>query len=183
MEFAWHQDGPPARHGQPGGPVRFTLIDLEDGRPLRQIAYQPDAAPHARRLPFGPELNGVSEILDAGAHHVLVLERAYAAGAGFAARLYRIDTRRGSDTLGLDTLTPGNHTPAPKTLVADFAALGQAVDNLEGMTWGAPLADGTCVLVLVSDDNFNPAQSTQFVVAEYRPQSGGNAPCGTTGRP
>jgi len=180
MELPWRQDGPAARHASAGAPVRITAIELESGRPLRQIAYQPDAAPRPRRLPFGPELNGVSEILSEDAHHLLVLERAYAAGSGFAARLYRIDTRRGSDTLVLPGLRPGNHTPTPKTLVADFAALGLAVDNLEGMTWGAPLAGGACVLVLVSDDNFNPAQATQFIAAEYRPPGGGNAPCGTT---
>ena len=183
MELPWRQDGAPARHGRPGAPVRLTLIDLGHGQALRQLAYQPDAAPRARRLPFGPELNGVSEILADGAHHLLVLERAYAAGSGFAARLYRIDTRTGSDTLALAALTAANHTPAPKVLIADFAAPGLAVDNLEGLAWGAPLASGACVLILVSDDNFNPAQTTQFIAAEYRRPDGGNAACGTTGAP
>ncbi|SDM21351.1 Uncharacterized conserved protein [Oryzisolibacter propanilivorax] len=183
MELPWRQDGPTARHGRPGAPVRITQLDLDSGRPLRQIAYQPDAPPQPRALPFGPELNGVSEILADGPHHLLVLERAYSTGRGFAARLYRIDTRSGSDTLALPALAPGSHRPAAKTLVADFAALGLPVDNLEGMAWGAPLADGSCVLVLVSDDNFNPAQATQFIAAEYRPPGGGNAACGTTGGP
>ena len=31
------------------------------------------------------------------------------------------------------------------------------------------LPDGTRVLVFASDDNFNPAQSTQFIAAEYIP--------------
>ena len=43
------------------------------------------------------------------------------------------------------------------------------MDNLEGMTWGPPLPGGGRSLVLVSDDNFNPAQSTQFIAAEYIP--------------
>ncbi|MCW0181997.1 MAG: esterase-like activity of phytase family protein, partial [Zavarzinia sp.] len=165
-------------------PVRITAIDVASGRPLRQIAYQPDAVPRTRRLP-GPQMNGVSEILADGPHHLLVLERAYSAGAGFAARLYRIDTREGSDTLALDTLAPGNHRPAPKTLVADLSALGIAPDNIEGMAWGAPLRAGArgsgCVLVFVSDDNFNPAQVTQFIAAEYLPLRGGHERCGTTG--
>ncbi|AVP57088.1 esterase-like activity of phytase family protein [Pulveribacter suum] len=181
MELPWLQDGPPARAHSGGAPVRLTAIDLASGRPLRQIAYQPDPVPHPRRLPFGPELNGVSDILAEDEHHLLVLERAYSTGRGFAVRLYRIDTREGSDTLALPALLPANHTPAPKALVADFTALGIDVDNLEGMAWGAPLAAGACVLVLVSDDNFNPAQTTQFIAAEYRSPGGGNAPCGTTG--
>jgi len=183
MELPWRQDGPHATHAGAGAPVRITTIALDSGHAVRQFAYQPDAAPHPRRLPFGPELNGVSEILADGPHHLLVLERAYSVGRGFAARLYRVDTRTGSDTLELPALRPGNHTVAPKTLVADFAALGLAVDNLEGMAWGAPLASGACVLVLVSDDNFNPAQTTQFIAAQYRAPGGGNAACGTTHGP
>ncbi len=184
MELPWRQDGESATPAGGGAPVRITAIDVASGRPLRQIAYQPDAVPRTRRLP-GPQMNGVSEILADGPHHLLVLERAYSAGAGFAARLYRIDTREGSDTLALDTLAPGNHRPAPKTLVADLSALGIAPDNIEGMAWGAPLRAGArgsgCVLVFVSDDNFNPAQVTQFIAAEYLPLRGGHERCGTTG--
>lgn len=188
MELPWHQDGKQATPASGGVPVRITALDIASGRPLRQIAYQSDAVARTRRLP-GPQINGVSEILADGPHHLLVLERSYSAGAGFGARLYRVDTRTGSDTLALDALTPANHRPAPKTLVADLAALGVAVDNIEGMTWGPPLQGGAqganhgggCVLVFVSDDNFNPAQVTQFIAAEYLPLHGGDGQCGTTG--
>ena len=181
MELPWLQDGPPASAAAPGAPVRFTAIDVGSGEPLRQIAYQPDAASQPRRLPLGPELNGVSEVLADGPHHLLVLERAYSTGRGFSARLYRIDTRKGSDTRGLAALQPGNHHPPPKELVADFTGLGVPVDNLEGMAWGPALPGGGCLLVLVSDDNFNPAQRTQFIAAQYRPPGGGHGSCGTTG--
>ena len=39
----------------------------------------------------------------------------------------------------------------------------RSVDNIEGMSWGPPLPDGRRVLLLVSDNNFNPAEVTQFV--------------------
>ena len=179
MELPWHQDGPQATPDSGGAPVRITAIDIASGQPLRQIAYQGDAVPQRRRLP-GPQINGVSEILAHGPHHLLVLERSYSAGAGFGARLYRIDTRAGSDTLALDALTPANHRPVPKTLVADLAALGLTPDNIEGMTWGPPV-QGRCVLVFVSDDNFNPAQVTQFIAAQYLGPDGDGGQCGTTG--
>lgn len=168
MEMAWVQDGPVPTPQAPGGPLRLTAVDVATGQPLRQIAYVPDAVGHPRRIPWGPQLNGVSEVLADGPHHLLVLERAYGAGAGFGARLYRIDTRDGSDTLTLPQLTAGNHQPVAKTLVADLEALGAgALDNLEGMAWGPPLPSGARVLVLVSDDNFNPAQTTQFIAVEW----------------
>ena len=179
MELPWHQDGPQATPDSGGAPVRITAMDIASGQPLRQIAYQGDAVPQRRRLP-GPQINGVSEILAHGPHHLLVLERSYSAGAGFGARLYRIDTRAGSDTLTLDALTPANHRPVPKTLVADLAALGLTPDNIEGMTWGPPV-QGRCVLVFVSDDNFNPAQVTQFIAAQYLGPDGDGGQCGTTG--
>ncbi|WCM87388.1 esterase-like activity of phytase family protein [Acidovorax sp. NCPPB 3576] len=173
METAWIQDGPRPTPEAPGGPLRITAMDVASGQPWRQIAYVPDAVPHARRIPWGPQLNGVSEVLADGPHHLLVLERSYSAGAGFSARLYRIDTRAGSDTLALDALqiqgTGSNHTAVPKTLVADLDRLGAGpLDNLEGMAWGPPLPGGGRVIVFVSDDNFNPAQATQFIAAEYR---------------
>ncbi|WP_367068823.1 esterase-like activity of phytase family protein [Oryzisolibacter sp. LB2S] len=186
MELPWKQDGDRATPTSAGAPVRITQIDIASGRALRQIAYAPDPVPRTRRLP-GPQINGVSEILADGPDHLLVLERDYSAGAGFGARLYRIDTRAASDTLTLPTLTPGNHRPAPKTLVADLAKLGLTPDNIEGMTWGAPLKEGAqgsgCVLVFVSDDNFNPAQVTQFIAAEYLPPRAGHGRCGTNGAP
>lgn len=179
MEAAWVQDGPRPTPQAPGGPLRITAIDIASGEALRQIAYVPDAVAHARRIPWGPQWNGVSEILADGPHHLLVLERSYSAGAGFSARLYRIDTRAGSDTLALPALkTEGTalDTATPKTLVADLGQLGAGtLDNLEGMAWGPPLPTGGRVIVFVSDDNFNPAQATQFIAVEYRPAATGTA--------
>lgn len=170
MEMAWVQDGPRPGVQTSGGPVRITALDVATGQAQQQRAYTPDAVPRARRLPWGPEVNGVSEILADGPHHLLVLERDYSAGAGFGARLYRADLRSGSNTLGLPALQPGNHTPLQKTLLLDFATLGlTTVDNLEGMAWAAPLPSGERVLVLVSDDNFNAAQSTQWLALAYPP--------------
>lgn len=168
MELPLKQDGERATPQDAGAPVRFTAIDLASGRTLRQIAYPLERVPHKRRV-LGPQINGVSDILADGAHHLLVLERSYSAGAGFGARLFRIDTRTGSDVLALDALTAGHFKPVTKTLIADLAGLGLSPDNIEGVSWAPRLADGGCVLVFVSDNNFNPAQVTQFIAARYLP--------------
>jgi len=168
MEAALCQDGPVPAVAAPGGPCRLTQIDLASGRAVRQIAYGPDAIPLRPLLPGGFADNGISEILMIDADRMLVLERAYAVGAGNSLRLYEIDTRAASDTLTIDALAPGNHRPAVKSLVADFATLGlPRLDNTEGMCWGPPLPDGKRMLVVVSDDNFNPLQITQFAAFEY----------------
>jgi hypothetical protein len=168
MENPLLQDGPQPAVGVPGGPCRFTLFDLASGEAVRQIAYGPDAIPAAPIPPGGASDNGVSEILMADADRLLVLERAYMMGRGVSLRLYQIDVREGSDTLRVPRLAPGNHTPARKTLLADFAQLGLArLDNMEGMCWGPRRANGARTLVFVSDDNFNPLQVTQFVACEF----------------
>ena len=52
--------------------------------------------------------------------------------------------------------------------MADFATLGLSrLDNTEGMCWGPSLPDGQRVLVVVSDDNFNPLQVTQFAAFAF----------------
>jgi hypothetical protein len=125
MEAALRQDGPEPTLQAPGGPCRFTQIDIASGKTLQQIAYLPDAIPNAP-YPLGADAdNGVVEVLMLDAYRMLVLERAYMAGLGptlrNAIRLYLIDTREATNTLRIAALKPGNHTPAAKTRVADFA--------------------------------------------------------------
>jgi len=168
MENALIQDGPIPTTSAPGGPCRLTRMDLETGRATRQIAYVPDPIPLRPLIPGSHADNGISEILMLDADRMLVLERAYALGAGNSLRLYEIDTRDATDVLETDALAAGNHRPAAKTLVADFARLGLSrLDNTEGMCWGPALPDGKRLLVVVSDDNFNPLQTTQFAAFEY----------------
>ncbi|MDP2820301.1 MAG: esterase-like activity of phytase family protein [Polaromonas sp.] len=179
MEGALRQDGPLPSVQAPGGPCRFTEIDLASGKVLRQIAYVPDAIPRAALPPATHADNGVTEILMLDAHRLLVLERAYMAGHGpdsaNSLRLYLIDTRGGSDTLNLPALQPGNHQPVAKVLLADFSAFTGAgpgprldrLDNTEGMCWGPRLANGNRSLHFISDDNFGPRQITQWLAFEF----------------
>ncbi len=166
MENALLQDGPEPTVQAPGGPCRFTVFDLASGRALGQRAYVPEAIP---RPPTAPPLfadNGVAEILMLDAEHMLVLERAYMAGVGNALRLYRVQLSSSDDTLAMAQLVPDQFKPLAKTLVADFSAyLGPGLsrlDNTESLAWG-PVLQGKRTLVLLSDDNFNPLQVTQFV--------------------
>jgi hypothetical protein len=173
MEAALRQDGQEPTVGSPGGPCRFTQIDIATGKALQQIAYPLDAIPRAPVPASANADNGAVEVLMLDAHRMLVLERAYMAGLNDkernSMRLYMVDTWQPTDTLRLEALKPGNHIPAAKTLVADFAnypALTR-LDNTEGMCWGPTLANGNRTLVFVSDDNFNPRQITQFLAFEF----------------
>jgi len=173
MENALLQDGPMPTVSAIGGPCRFTRFDARTGLATRQIAYVPDAIP-LRPVPAGLYAdNGVSEILMESAQHMLVLERSYSVGAGNSLRVYRINVDEGSNTMDQPVLRPGNYTPAAKTLVGNFSQTGlQRLDNTEGMAWGPSLPGHNAgparrTLVCVSDDNFNPTQTTQFVAFEF----------------
>jgi len=175
MENALLQDGPVPSVQAPGGPCRFTQIDLASGKALRQIAYVPDAIPRAPVPPTAFADNGVAEILMLDAERMLVLERAYVTGSGNSLRLYLIDTRQAGDTLELPALRPGAYQPAGKTLLADFSAFTgpgagprlKQLDNTEGMSWGPVLPNGRRSLMFISDDNFSPRQISQWLAFEF----------------
>lgn len=59
---------------------------------------------------------------------------------------------------------PFKHRPESQRTVFSFDDLGIPIDNLEGMTFGPTLPDGRRTLIIVSDNNFNETQFTQFIV-------------------
>jgi hypothetical protein len=116
--------------------------------------------------PPGTLLNGLSELLviDQGGHF-LALERAFGL-RGFRVRLYQLATGGAKDTSGILSLKGNLEGVAPirKRLLLDFANTDIDLDNLEGMTLGPRLPDGSQSLILVSDNNFDAARNTQFVL-------------------
>jgi hypothetical protein len=99
----------------------------------------------------------------------LAMERSFAVGVGNTVVLYETSTEGATDVsdipaLGLSGCPTGTIVPMSKTLVADFEQdLGVDPDNLEGMAWGPTLEDGRALLIVISDNNFNPDQTTQFI--------------------
>jgi hypothetical protein len=123
---------------------------------------------------------GVSEVQATPDGRLLVLERGFTPGVGNTVRLYLADPRHATDTSGIEYLTgqPGVRL-IKKTLLADIAdcpSLGATakqpqpnplLDNIEGMTITGRAADRLKVL-LVSDDNQNPVQTTRFYYLRVR---------------
>ncbi|MER3432516.1 MAG: endonuclease/exonuclease/phosphatase [Leptolyngbya sp. ERB_1_1] len=115
--------------------------------------------------PTGAIDHGLSELLsiDQGGHF-LSLERSFGL-TGFRIKLFQVATGIASDTSLIETLRGAKVKPARKELLQDLNQLGIRLDNLEGMTIGARLPDGSHSLILVSDDNFNNlGQITQFLL-------------------
>ena len=171
MESALYQDGPIATPSA-GAITRLTRLD-RDGNVLAQFAYPLDPI---QAVPMGKNGdNGVSEILALDDSRALVLERSGVEGADgiwtLYIRIYAIDTTGATDIAAMPALANANYIPVTKRLIIDLAKTAEIgrVDNIEGMSWGPMLADGERSLVLVSDNNFNPAQITQFLAFEVTP--------------
>ncbi len=144
------QDGP-RNTPTAGMRVRITRFDLATGTPLAEYAL------HVDPLYPGAADRGVSEIIADPAHPgtgFYILERGYLPGHGNRAEIYRIDTSAATDVLGRPRLD-GTETPVTKQLVADLAADGANPDNVEALSWDP---DEPGVLLVASDDNFNPVQ-------------------------
>ena len=116
--------------------------------------------------PFGALFNGLAELmnLDQGGHF-LGLERAFGL-KGFSIKLFQLATGAATDISTYASLKGDTAGIAPirKRLLLDLASLDIQLDNLEGMTLGPQLPDGDRSLLLVSDDNFDPNQVTQFLL-------------------
>lgn len=120
-------------------------------------------------LPQGGKDNGLVELLalDTGGHF-LSLERSYGL-LGFGVKLYQITLGGATDTFNIPSLKDdiSNIAPIQKKLLLDLSDLKIYLDNLEGMTFGPRLPDGSQSLILVSDNNFNNSQVTQFLLFSF----------------
>lgn len=124
---------------------------------------------HLYPVSLGPQwsvTNGLTEMLaiDQGGHF-LGLERSLGF-QGFGAKIFQLASGGATDISNISSLK-GDVTginPIQKRNLLDLSTLNITLDNLEGMTMGPRLPDGTQSLLLVSDDNFNEAQVTQFLL-------------------
>lgn len=144
-------------------PVRLLRYERRNGGfvPGAQFVYEVEPIQQKRGAGF--QTRGLSDLLALPGGDLLALEREFVEGRGLAIQIFRVSPAGATDVSGLESLAGQSWTPVRKTLVYDFARSGLVPDNLEGMTFGPTLPDGSRTLVLVSDNNFNPLQKTQIV--------------------
>ncbi len=146
---------------------RILEYDRATGQPRREFAYIIDPVPEPPQPADGFRTNGLVELraLD-NCGTFLALERAFSEGRGNTVKLYEVSLQGARDISDNPSLADGSLSPeaaVQKRLVADLSELGVVPDNLEGMALGVRLPDGRQSLILVSDNNFNEAQVTQFI--------------------
>ena len=110
--------------------------------------------------------NGLTELLALRKEgYFLSLERTFGF-IGSGAKIFQVIVGNATDTSNTSSLKEytSQVQPLKKKLLLNLADLGIYLDNLEGMSFGPRLPDGSQSLMLVSDNNFNEEQITQFLL-------------------
>jgi hypothetical protein len=167
-ESALMQDKEVVKVGEDGkipGAKNRWLHYLLSNRPeiISEHLYQLDPPP------LGALEHGLPEIVSIDTSgHFLTLERSFGL-SGFRVKLFQTTMAGATDTSKIDSFK-GNKTiqPIKKELAFDLKQLDIYIDNLEGMSLGARLPDGSQTLLLVSDNNFTKQQMTQFLLFKFK---------------
>jgi len=149
-----------------GAKNRFLhyLVENDRATVISEHLYQLDSKP-AYALEHG--LSEMVAIDQAG--HFLSLERSFGL-QGFQIKIFQAVSGGATDISTIESLRDSKGiAPIRKRLAKDLNELDLSLDNLEGMTIGPRLPNGSQSVVLVSDDNFNPlTQVTQFLLFELK---------------
>lgn len=163
-ENALIQDGPAAKPNI-STLCRILQYNLLTNQPEKEFLYQTE--------PIAPFLNitgkfasGLPDLLALDNQgHFLSLERSFT-GLGFAILLFQVSLEGADDIHNINSILAVDSTKiklVKKKLLLDLRTLDVALDNIEGLTLGSKLPDRQHSLILVSDNNFNSLQRTQFL--------------------
>lgn len=149
-----------------GSPVRLWRYDLNNNQPQEEYLYLTEPIAAASTSEDGFMTNGLVELLALSDRHLLSLERSFSVGPGYFIKLFEVSLEGATNIKNIDSLQEAiaDITPVQKTLLLDLNQLGFTLDNLEAITFGPVMPDGRPSLILVSDNNFNFFQVTQFLV-------------------
>jgi hypothetical protein len=164
-ENALIQDGTEANIST-GSPCRILQYDLIKGEAKKEFLYITEPITSTSNN-FGDfETNGLAEIIALDDTHLLSLERSFSLDTGNVIKLFQVDLSNADNIQKINSLNNQftHISPVKKELLLDLSNLELILDNIEGMTFGPKLADGQRSLILVSDNNFNPLQSTQVLI-------------------
>ncbi len=170
-ENALSQDGLKASLTS-GSPSRILQYNLVTGQPEKEYLYITDAIAQAPNPNTGSSDNGLTDLLAIDNRGTLLaLERSFVQGVGNTIKIYEVSLQGATDISFYDSLNNlsteqlATIQPAQKRLLLNLNDLNlpNGTDNIEGITFGPKLADGSQSIVLVSDNNFNQSQFTQIL--------------------
>lgn len=156
------EDGEVPQFKKTNSPVRLTKMNINTNKVLAQFAYMIEPVQAQPTEENGFNINSVVELLSLDTNHLLVMERSYILGVGNYVKIFKVDLAEATDITLNKSLLEEQYIPVAKQLVIDFSEYGEKIDNVEGMAFGKPFADGRKSLFCISDNNFNDSQQTQL---------------------
>ncbi len=150
---------------QSGSPCRILRYDALSGNPERSFVYITEPLPPGANPVGKLTTNGLVDLLAIDENRLISLERGFSLETGTTIRIFEISLEKGDRIEGLESLKSrlSEVSPAQKRLLLDLETLKVPLDNIEGLTFGPALADGTVGMIWVSDNNFSPLQETQIL--------------------
>lgn len=166
-----YEDGSVAGVDYAGAPVRITKFDTKTRQPVAQYAYLLDAVAHRPKPDTAFFINGLDEILSVGDDRFLFVERSFSAGRlQNTIKIFLVDFKAATDVSALSALhTNKTYQPAAKKLLLNMDDLERYVDNVEGITLGPILPDGSRSLILIADNNFSMLEKSQVFLFRILP--------------
>jgi hypothetical protein len=154
---------------EPQSSIRFLHYGINPiGEPLLVAEHLYLLEPNSEGVIYNG-LTGLTTLDREG--YFLSLERTFGL-YGHGAKIFQVVVGNATDTSRVESLrgNPSTIQPMQKQLLLDLSSLGISLDNLEGITIGPRLQDGSLSLLLVSDDNFRDDQVTQFLLFRLKIQ-------------
>ncbi|MES2003707.1 MAG: esterase-like activity of phytase family protein [Bacteroidota bacterium] len=172
VEEPLYEDGPRADLMRNNAFIRIFKFDVLTKQNTAQYAYELDPVAYPTITPGAFKINGIPDILDAGDDKLIVLERSFSTGRlPCTIKIFLADLKGATDIKNNPSLKQNPAAqPIQKQLLLNMDSLGIYVDNVEGITFGPTLPNGHRTLVLVSDNNFEVFEKTQFFVFEIIPE-------------
>lgn len=171
VEEPLYEDGPRADIAPGEAWIRIYRYDVHTRKNTAQYAYKLEPVAYPPLIKDAFIVNGVPDILWLGGNRMIVMERSFSTGRlPCTIKLFLVNLADAENIIANPSLaqTPPVR-PLEKKLLLNLDTLGIYTDNIEGMTFGPILTNGHRTLVLVSDNNFEALEKTQFFVFEVIP--------------
>ncbi len=163
------QDGPRAGLKDSSAIVRLLKFDLKTRKVIAQYAYSVDPVAHPVFPPSAFRINGISDIMYLDENHLLVVERSYSSGSlRCTIKVFITDLSHAEDISKFNSLKGETFSILPKKLLLNTDTMKMFIDNIEGVTFGSMLSDGSPSLIFISDNNFNPLERTQLLLFKFK---------------
>lgn len=172
VEEPLYEDGLKAGTGDSTAVIRILKFNRRLKECVAQYAYEIDPVPYPASPPGAFKINGVPDILYLGNDKFIVIERAFSTGRVPAdVRIYLADAKGAEDISAIQSLKiqPARKMISKKLLFDMNKQIPFDIFNVEGVTFGPALPNGNRTLLLVTDNNFNAKQKTQFFLFEVLP--------------